>query len=279
MDQAAISQAIDLLTSGNLSDDDDVRKMVEQSLRVLDEELRSVAFTPLSVGPPAVFDSNGSQLDTREVANLWLSRVSNLQESARGLRRLSVLEHQTKESLAIVRDSQNDIEQATVQLAAVRADLVEAKSEHAQFELASQFKKLSRVERATSWVFRICTFALLGAAVWVAWLASQEAQDWANALGHLAVVLAVGSAAAYTARLASTHGTTADWAKSVQVQLLTFKDFLNAIEDPAVKHRVYEEFGRRVLGSPPGKGDEAAPLPTSQLLELANVIAAARKNS
>lgn len=245
----------------------------------MDLELRGAAFAPSSMGPPPVVDAQGIQRNTLEVATGWLSRVSNLREAERGLRRLVDLERQTKDALATVVDTQDDIADATKQLKTMRTDLIAVKAERGQLELASQFRKLSISERVASWVFRLLTFAGLGAAVAVALQAQRDAANWTEVLGHLAVAVAVGSAAAYMARLASAHGSTADWAKGVQVQLLTFQDFLNAIEDPAVKHRVYEEFGRRVLGPPPGKGDETAPLPTSQLLELANVIAAARKTS
>ena len=51
------------------------------------------------------------------------------------------------------------------------------------------------------------------------------------------------------------------------------------MKNDEVKNRVYEDFGRRVLGPPPVLGkaaDEGAGLPASQMIELVSIMAAGK---
>lgn len=225
---------------------------------------------------PQLLNDSGGFLDPEAQIATWKAQLQMLAGSVDSLRLLLGLQDRSKEMLASAALATTEADQAANHLAQVREELASAKAERAQGELAGEFAALSSREGATSWVLRAFTLALLGLAVMVA-LALPSGATWQEAFGHVAVVATIGGAAAYSARLASNHRTVADWARSVEVQLSTFQDFLGAIGDTQVKNRLYEDFGRRVLGPPPaGVADDTGAMPTSQVVELASAIATAR---
>lgn len=282
-DQPNIDEFITRMSSVDLDKEADVLSVAHSSLLFLDQSLRGINRVPSADQPfdiPPLLDDRGATLDSRAYVSSWRARMHVLQESSRVLRLLDGFQERAASAVEIVARADQEQALAAKQLKELLEEVAAARSARAQTTLASQFQDLGDRERNISWALRGFTLAVLVGTVVVAALIPSQASDIEELVGHLAIVLALGGTSAYVARLAGTHRSTADWARGVQVQLETFQDFLGAVDDPAVKNRIYEEFGRRVLGPPPagvsGSGEEGG-LPTAQIVELANAIAASRK--
>ncbi|MBJ7357072.1 hypothetical protein [Nocardioides sp.] len=225
-------------------------------------------------GEPLIFLDGGEGVDPAPYVSGWNARIGILREGLRCLVVVRELEEAAEAASQAAKDAQVDVQTTTTRLAELRDELVKARTERAQHELSDHFKRLSWRERCASWLFRVLTFTALAGAVY-AGAEVPAGIDLESGLGHLAIILALGGGAAYASRLASTHRSMADWAKSIQVQLNTFQDFLTTVTDDPAKARIYEEFARRVLGAPPsllGGSDTGAGLSNAQVLDLAALI-------
>ncbi|MDP3951456.1 hypothetical protein [Microbacterium sp.] len=282
LDQAKVDGIIVGLGSVDLDDPVAMHELAQESLALLDAQLSSLT-EPTNSGagihPRFFSESEDAWIDGRAMITAWRGRSQLLQESLRVLRLLDGLQGRTQPVLDSTAAAVEEARGAGQELERLRAELDHARAEKAQGTLSAQFKSLRTREHATSWLFRFATLGLAGVAIAVA-VAVPTGAKWPEVAVHLTIVAILGGASAYTARLASSHRAMGDWADSVHVQLNTFQDFLGVIDSDDARTRVYEEFGRRVLGSPPavnGESTESGAMPTAQLVRLANEIASARK--
>lgn len=275
MDQEAVDQFIDALNRVDLNNDQAVLNLSRKAIRALREQFTSIYHLESDgrIEVPPLTAASGDVLDSRAQVASWRSQLQLLAGSVDSLLLLHALRDRSQETLAEARLATSEGSEAAVHLERIRHELATAKAERAQGQLAREFAALSEREGRTGWGLRLLTLVLLAAAV-AAGIAVPSGASWSETLGHLAVVATIGGAAAYTARLAANHRSVSDWARSVEVQLATFQDFLGAIDDAPVKNRLYEDFGRRVLGPPPsGVGDDGSSVPTANIVELARAIA------
>lgn len=268
---------IQSVISVDVHKDDAIASLAGQLLTLFESALQE-AFGRSHARDAQIVDAKSGQwVDASVWRHGWERRRHMLQETAECLPYLDEVRAAAVASVQQTDVARSEMQSAIADLELIEAHLKEARAERAQNELTTHFSTLAGAELVASNVFRAVTGVLLIAAIVVGWRLSGVG-DWDGALAHVLVVAAIGGAAAYSARLGSTHRATANWAKSIHVQLDTFKDFLAEVTDEDVKNRVYEEFGRRVLGAPPAaNGEEAAPLPTAQVIELASIIANAQR--
>lgn len=280
MDQDKVMVAIEGMSQAPRQSLDAMLVTTRTALLTLRGEVDNVSAAGASSGSvPRLFADSSSpqELDTAAHVSVWRSRATLLLDLVRSQHVLGIAQEEVAEVATSVRASAAEAKAASEQLDAIRNELEEARAERAQGKLANQFEILSGRDRVTSSRFRGLAFALLVAgAVTGVLLEAFGGSDWQATITHIAVVGSLLGASAYAARLASVHRGTADWAESIKVQLETFQDFLGVIKDEDTRHRVYEDFGRRVLGPPPVNGEESSPLPAAQLLDL---LAAASRRS
>ncbi|GAA4712971.1 hypothetical protein [Nocardioides conyzicola] len=273
-DQGKVDEIIGRFREVDLNDQPAMHTVALDAVLTLEVQLSEAS------GPQKlrVLTEDGSTEEVRAYLTAWRNRSTVLKESLRALRLLDGLTERTRPVLESIAESRAETEEAGKQLDALRAELVQARAERAQGELSKQFKSLAEREHKSSRWLRWATYGLVAVAALAA-LMAPRASGWAEVVGRLALASIFAGASAYTARLASVHRNTGDWANSVRVQLDTFEDFLGAIDSDDARMRVYEEFGRRVLGAPPlASGDGENAMPVGQIVELASVIAAARKS-
>jgi hypothetical protein len=258
---------------------------------VLERELTNLVGGYTNGADPYLVAEDGQEVPLRPHVTIWRSRLLLLRESLTTLRLLESLrerigplakqiEEQVAPILASTELARTEVAAAGHELDEVRAALQEARAERARGELSVEFKNLAEREHRTSWWLRTASLVTAAAAVVAAALSSNES-SWPSVVSHLVIATLIGGASAYVARLASGHRAMGDWANAVRAQLNTVQDFLNVMPSEDARTRVYEEFGRRVLGAPPINGretvDEPGAMPLPQLIELANAIAAAKK--
>ena len=279
MDQNKVMVVVEALSQAPRQELDAMIVTTRTALLTLRGEVDTVSSAGTATGSlPRLFaDSSAPQeLDTAAHVSVWRSRATLLLDLVRSHHVLGIAQEEVAEISISVRASAEQAKAAARQLEAIRDEIEEARAERAQGKLATQFQTLSSRDRTTSSRFRGLSFALLViAAVTGVLLGAFGGNDWQATITNLAVVGSLLGASAYAARLASVHRGTADWAESIKVQLETFQDFLGVIKDEGTRHRVYEDFGRRVLGPPPVNGEEPSSLPAAQLLEL--LAAASRR--
>lgn len=258
---------------------------------VLERELNNLAGAHMSGPDPYLVAEGGQDVPLLPHLTVWRSRLLMLRESLTTLRLLESLQERVKplaeqieEQVAPILEStelaRTEAAAAGHELDEMRAALQEARAERARGELSVEFKELAEREHRTSRWLRTASLATAAAAVVAAALSSNES-SWPSVVSHLVIATVIGGASAYVARLASGHRVMGDWANAVRAQLNTVQDFLNVIPSEDARTRIYEEFGRRVLGAPPVNGRETVgepgAMPVPQLIELANAIAASRK--
>lgn len=282
LEQLSIDTLVSNFGRVDLNDSVAMHSVAQESLATLEQQLSRLA-EPTSSGvtrrPRIIHDSTAGWVDSSPEFTVWRSRAQVLLESLRTLRLLDGLRDRTTPLIDSVEVAKIEAEKASDELSRLRDELTAAHAEKSQGELSNQFKALRNREHATSWAFRLATLALAGLAIAFA-INVPTNTDWPDIAAHLAIVAILGGSSAYTARLGSSHRATGDWADSVRVQLNTFQDFLGVVQDEDARMRVYEEFGRRVLGPPPAVNGEPADngaMPVAQLMQLANEIAANRK--
>lgn len=151
---------------------------------------------------------------------------------------------------------------AEVALESARA----AASEAATTALESSFDTVATEEASSArnwrrWTLVVLVLATLGGVGFLAENLSREI-NWQGVVFRVAIVSALGAIAAYTARQSSHHRRIATWARAIQVQLKSFRGFVERIDDQKVQDAMFEMFTRRVLAPPPesSKSGEATNL-------------------
>ncbi|MCD4535948.1 hypothetical protein LRP67_17810 [Nocardioides sp. cx-169] len=216
--------------------------------------------------------SYGAEVPFEEQVNTWLRRLADIETADL---QLGLLAH-LGEVGANLRDQAEaavmEAREASTQLEDQRRQLNDLRAQEASRELSTHFVNLAKSERRKGAMLRAIAGAAVGVALWVTWdsgVSTERGGSWTALSEHLALALLLAGGAAYAARLASSHYTFGQWAKSLQVQLDSFEAFIGVVEEQAARDRMREEFGRRVLGAPPQATEDANPgLTTGQLIQL-----------
>ncbi|MCE4026962.1 hypothetical protein LXM50_13365 [Microbacterium sp. Au-Mic1] len=141
--------------------------------------------------------------------------------------------------------------------------------------LSEYFASYAKSERMAAEWFRGATIiGIIATAVAVSLLPHPNAGDWAGIVYRLAILGALGALFAYLAKQAGQHRRVANWAKSIEVQLKSFRAFVEGA--PEDEHgAIYRAFANRVLGNPPEKAKDSSDdtLPASQVIDLLTTIA------
>lgn len=142
--------------------------------------------------------------------------------------------------------------------------------------LAGHFSAYAKSERRASEWFRGLSIAGILAAIVMALLVPHaDANDWTGLVYRIAILAGVGALSAYFARQAGHHRRNYNWAKGLEVQLMSFSAFISPAPDEVLGD-IYREFARRVLGAPPeglksSGADES--LPVAQLVDAVTTLA------
>jgi hypothetical protein len=141
--------------------------------------------------------------------------------------------------------------------------------------LSEYFASYARSERIAAEWFRGATIiGIIATAVAVYLVPHPDGDDWAGIVYRLAVLGALGALFAYLAKQAGQHRRVANWAKSIDVQLKSFRAFVEGA--PEDEHgAIYRAFANRVLGNPPEKAKDSSDdtLPAAQVIDLLTTIA------
>lgn len=180
--------------------------------------------------------------------------------------------------VAIIRALEESAQQASDLLSELQVSADAAKTATGSIggaSLADYFEAYAREQKRSADRYRHATLFLIGAAALLSILVPHpSAGDWIALAYRISGLLAVIGLSAYCGRQSSQHRRLADWAKSLQVQLLSLPAFLDPITDEEARSRIYDAFARRVLGPPPtsaSDGDEAA-VSTAQLIDLISAV-------
>lgn len=128
-------------------------------------------------------------------------------------------------------------------------------------KLSGGFGTLARKEAIAAglWTTAAIITTVAGvAAGWGTHVALDSQGDLARVLYPAVLALAFGGLAAYFARLGGHRRHTAQWAKSVAVQLDSYEKFIHHADEGA-RGPIFDRFAARVLGDPPvrnAKGDQ-----------------------
>lgn len=95
--------------------------------------------------------------------------------------------------------------------------------------------------------------------------------DTANLLYPLLLAVGAAGLATYFARLGGHHRHSAQWAKSISVQLDSYAKFVQHT-DNAGRTQVFDQFARRVLGPPPPRSEKSA-VQSATIADIAAIVA------
>lgn len=223
-------------------DDDDALRWADDATRRLDEVLHRL--------PIALFYDEEIRAHQRAASTLR-DRVQ------------STIDARTIRSLA------REAQQTQVRIA-------EAAGTVSSASMAIPFRKHAEREGRASLVFRFLSAGALIIAVVLAALLPHRTGDWVEFAYRTATLAGVAGLSAYFARIAAHHRRVYDWARSLEVQLVSFPAFVESVPEDQ-REDINRLFARRVLANPPDRAvDSTEELPTGQLLDL---VTAALKRS
>lgn len=142
-------------------------------------------------------------------------------------------------------------------------------------KLSEHFGSYASGEKTAANGFRIAAIASVVLAFIVAIAFGPiEPNDWTHLTYRLASVAGAGTLAAYFARQAGQHRRIYNWAKSLEVQLLSFPAFIAPLREEE-RTEAYRALARRILSSPPEKGSDSSEdsVGAAQLVDLATTVA------
>ncbi|MFJ9389818.1 hypothetical protein ACIRON_13410 [Nocardioides sp. NPDC101246] len=227
-----------------------------------------------------IFSAGGTVLPFEETMNWWDHRLTAVREAIVHLSLLDRLAETKASLLDEIQQALKDVKEASTDLETQRTSLKDLRAQEASRNLSTHFETLARNERWKGAALRVLSVAALLAAMGIAWTAGVSKESlgsWTELSRHLALTLLLAGGAAYGAKLASSHYTFGQWARSIQVQLDSFEGFIGVVEEQSARDRMREEFGRRVLGAPPQATDDGSTGLTAG--ELLQVLASARASS
>ncbi|MDN4611968.1 hypothetical protein [Arthrobacter burdickii] len=200
---------------------------------------------------------------------LQRGRLANL----RGSDQLAVL-------LAEARRSAEEAKSANAETNASKLDAQKAASVASEASLSGHFASLATEEFAAAGKYRVATICAIGVGIVVGGIVhfAVGISDLPSAIYNLGLVAAVFALAGYLGRQSASHRNVALWAKTIQVQLLTFDAFLGPITNEDSADEVRRSFASRVFGAVPSGGkEEGDAIPSTvveQLLSLATKASA-----
>ncbi|MCI2956933.1 hypothetical protein MN032_04445 [Agromyces atrinae] len=161
-----------------------------------------------------------------------------------------------------LKEALDEIADAKQQIAGIAEDVDKARilaqaaaSDSGTTALESAFHDVAQRENKQASIWRWSTIGVLAAVITVGiyyvFESANHAPEWQGIVYRLAIVSALAAAAAYLARQSAHHRRIGTWARSIEVQLKSFRAFVEPISDIKVQDGMYEIFGRRVLGPPP----------------------------
>lgn len=141
--------------------------------------------------------------------------------------------------------------------------------------LSEYFAAYAKSERIAAECFRGATIVgVIVTAIVVSRLPPLDTGDWAGIVYRFAILAALGALFAYLAKQGGQHRRVANWAKSIEVQLKSFRAFIEGA--PEDEHgAIYRAFANRVLGNPPENAKDASDdtLPAAQVIDLLMTVA------
>lgn len=176
-----------------------------------------------------------------------------------------------KEQSRLLQAAKSAVDQATD--AAAKAQ--ESAGVSGSSSLSTHFSRYASGERWAANTFRVLSIlSVVGALLAAIALGPVDAGNWTQLTYRVATVAAAGTLAAYFARQAGQHRRVYNWAKSLEVQLKSFRAFIEPIPD-SERVEIYRAFARRVLSAPPEKGTDSAEdsVGAAQMLDLATALA------
>lgn len=141
--------------------------------------------------------------------------------------------------------------------------------------ISAHFRRFATKQMIAAETFRVLTVAGVGAALYFAIkIGAIEPGDWTHLSYRIATVVALGALATYFARQAAQHRRLHIWARSLEVQLLSFPALIADLDDDE-RNEAYRLLTRRILSAPPEKGKESTEdsVGAAQLVDLATAIA------
>jgi hypothetical protein len=251
--------------------DPDLRAVLSASIHYLDELAEVIDAQRFGAGATSLIATIEHEI-TRVAQLLPLGRLEAANALAEAMRNI-------EQGILVAQGDLDSVTRASLMGRAshlhddaviVRADVARRLGAQGGRDLSRHFARFSIRELIQAEVFRFLSILLIGGAIFLAW---QSAYDGTppdlTTFKKLALLIAIGALAAYFARQAGGHRRAANWARTLKVQLESFGLLIEPLPDE-IKHDIYRDFARRVLGAPPeGKEkSESVPLPTAQLIDL-----------
>ncbi|WP_407726373.1 hypothetical protein ACJEDT_16310 [Rhodococcoides fascians] len=129
----------------------------------------------------------------------------------------------------------------------------------AESKLSAQYRNFARKESQLSWIFMALTLGgIIAGIVAIAKNPLSQNASLPQSLHQAAVVAVILGLAGYFARQAGEHRTAKTWAEVLTVQLQTFSDFVEPLQDAAMRDDMRVQFGVRVFTSSPSGPDRGS---------------------
>lgn len=292
IDPAVLQFAIDALES-LAGADNTVARMPERAA-AFGDHFKS------AVGPR--LDEFASALSLKSDLALlrWVASIaSSAAEAVAGPVRNLTLSGTTKDLARDLQDRLDKISQQALSMAdalKIRAALSEATSLVADIKEQAGaagdagnvafYREFADQELKAATRFRVASIVLISATVGIAafyalWGLFHPAEEpqWTAVVYRTAILVGIGALAAYLARQAGQHRRIYNWANALEVQLLSYQNFVAPMTDEE-RSEIRLHFARRVLGAPPDpKTGETSDdtVPAAQLIDLA--MATVRRNA
>lgn len=244
---------------------DEVDERVTDVARQLTREMINISYDAIPLMFPTVASEEyGSYWSKRqERSRIVLDRLQSLEEMLQALR---------------VSKQETDLARAEVQIEVHRRrEAEEVAATSGDKALSGYFGQLEteEAEGAEKWTTAAIATTAVGVLAGVAAHFSLGGQDeLARVLYSALLTASFGGLAAYLARLGGHRRHTAQWAKSIKVQLDSYEKFIRHTDEGA-RAPIFDRFAARVLGDPPArnaKGDQTG-------LSLAEVLALMSKSN
>ncbi|MDQ0539952.1 MULTISPECIES: hypothetical protein [Curtobacterium] len=159
---------------------------------------------------------------------------------------------QMKSAVRLARESLARTAESERRAGASASVAADAAGESGRHSLSEHFADYAISELRAADRFRWATLIALSLAGSVAIFVPYASVDAAGIVRHSLQVLALGGVGTFLAAQSANHRRVGNWSKSIEVQLRSFRAFVDPIQDAAAEARLYEMLGTRILGAPPG---------------------------
>lgn len=199
-------------------------------------------------------------LDQRLESNIeeWPPEAWSLQNFLSSQNREYKQNRELRGAITQARESLSRLAATELRAEQSASNAAEAAGVSGQSSLAEHFAAYAKSELKAANGFRWATLVALALAAGVALAVPYSSLELASATRHALQVIALGGLGTFLGTQAGSHRRIGNWAKSIEVQLKSFKAFVDPIADEDAVGRLYEVLGARVLGSPPGASRSSA---------------------